>query len=209
MPFPHKDEIFKFIRESATPQTKREIVRAFAIHGDDRKKLKSILRELEEYGKIIKGPGQAYSVPNTLPEVCVLQITYIDLDGNVFAAPQDWDKSSQGKPPRIELLSNAPVKEGDNVLAKLKKYNEKLYEASLIRRLDRTRATVMGQVVKNDRGRFILEPTHKKAKYNFDIDQKDLNGAKIGDLAIGEVISARGLHRKKVKIIDVIVRSYF
>lgn len=203
MAFPHIKEILEHISVASEPVSKREIARIFGIKGDDRRKLKAKLRELEEEGKIVKGLKGAYSVPNALPSVGIIQVTHIDIDGDVFAVPLEWDEEVQGEKPRVELLSNAPVKEGDRVLAKLKKYNDKLYEATLIRRLDKQRATVMGQVKKTRNG-FILQPVDKKAKYDFDITQSDLGDAKEGDLAIGEVISARGLRRKKVKIEDVL-----
>ena len=203
MAFPHIKEILEHISVASEPVSKREIARIFGIKGDDRRKLKAKLRELEEEGKIVKGLKGAYSVPNALPSVGIIQITHIDIDGDVFAVPLEWDEEVQGEKPRVELLSNAPVKEGDRVLAKLKKYNDKLYEATLIRRLDKQRATVMGQVKKTRNG-YILQPVDKKAKYDFDITQGDLGDAKEGDLAIGEVISARGLRRKRVKIEDVL-----
>ena len=166
--FPHIDDIYKHIRVSSEAQSKREIARIFNIKGDDRKILKQYLRQLEEDGKIVKQSKQGYSVPNALPSVTMIRITHIDLDGDVFAEPLDWDEKTQGPKPRIELLSNAPMKEGDRALASLKKYTDELYEGKLIRRIDRERATVMGQLVKTARG-YVLKPAHKKAKYDFDV----------------------------------------
>jgi ribonuclease R len=110
-------------------------------------------------------------VPNSLPSVTMVQITHIDIDGDIFATPLEWDEANQGPAPKIELLSNAPMKEGDRALARLKKYSDKLYEGKLIRRIDRERATVLGQVKKTGKG-FILAPADKKAKYDFDINTR-------------------------------------
>lgn len=200
---PHIDEVLSHISVASEPISKRELVRIFGIKGDDRKLLKKMLRNLELSGRIVKGPGQGYSVPNSLPSVSIIQITKIDIDGDIFAVPLDWDEEAQGEKPRIELLSNAPVKEGDRVLAKLKKYNTKLYEATLIRRIDKERATVMGQIIRR-KNLFTLQPIDKKAKYDFDVAQADLGDAKEGDLAIGEIISARGIKRKRVKITEIL-----
>jgi ribonuclease R len=101
------------------------------------------------------------------------------------------------------LLSNAPVKVGDRALASLKKYNEKLYEGKLIRRIDRERATVMGQIAKTARG-YIVKPIHKKAKYDFDVSEADLNGAQPNDLILGEVMPSRGIKNRKIKVIEVL-----
>ncbi|NCO02629.1 MAG: ribonuclease R [Alphaproteobacteria bacterium] len=203
MSMPQIDEILAFIKVATEPQSKRELVRVFGIKGDDRKALKKMLRELEMDGKIVKGPDKGYTVPNSLPSVGIIQITKIDIDGDIYGVPLEWDEETQGPKPRVELLSNAPVKEGDRVLAKLKKFNDTLYEGTLIRRLDKQRATVMGQIVAVKQG-FILAPFDKKAKYDFDVGQSDLGDAKSGDLVIAEIISARGLKRQKAKVTQVL-----
>jgi len=203
MTFPHIDEIYRYISESDEPVNKRDIVKVFNITGDDRKTLKQYLRQLEEDGRIIRGPKQAYSVAGSLPSVTMIRITHIDIDGDVFAEPMEWDEELQGPKPRIELLSNAPVKEGDRALAKVKKYTDELYEGQLIRRIDRERATVMGIMKKTAKG-YILQPAHKKAKFDFDVSEADMHGAKVGDLVVGEVMPSRGIKRRKVQITEVL-----
>ncbi len=203
MTFPHINEIYKHIADSDSPLTKRDIVKAFNIKGDDRKILKQYLRQLEEDGKIVKGEKQAYSVPNTLPSVTMIQITEIDTDGDLFAEPLDWDDALQGPKPRIELISNTPMKVGDRALAKLKKYNETLYEGSIIRRIDKERATILGQIAKTAKG-YLLQPVDKKAKYDFDVGEADLKGAKPGDLVIAHVASSRSIKRRSAKVSEVL-----
>lgn len=200
---PTLDEVYNHISVSSEPQSKREIVRIFNIKGDDRRIIKQYLRQLEADGKIIKQGKDGFSVPGALPAVSLIQITKIDIDGDVFAEPVDWDEALQGPKPRIELLSNAPVKVGDRALATLKKYNDELYEGKLIRRIDRERATVIGQLIKTGKG-YILKPTSKKAKFDFDVSEADMHGAKPNDLVVGEVLPSRGLKRRKVKISEVI-----
>ena len=202
MTFPHIDEVLAHIRISTEPPTKRELVRIFGIKGDERKILKQYLRQLEEDGKIIRD-GKGYSVPGSLPTVTMIRVTHIDIDGDVFAEPLDWDEKAQGPIPRIELLSNDPLKEGDRALAKLKKYNDELYEGQVIRRIDKERATVMGLLVKTAKG-YLLQPVHKKAKYDFDVSEGDMLSAKPGDLVIGEIMTSRGIKRRRAKITEVL-----
>lgn len=203
MSFPHPDEIYRYIADSEKPLTKRELVRAFDIKGDKRVRFKEILRELEKSGRIVKGAGQAYSVPKSLPAVTTIIVTHIDIDGDIFAKPLDWDEKAQGPAPQIELLSKAPLKEGDRALARLKKYTDKLYEGRVLRRIDQERLTVLGQVAKNARG-YLLKPVDKKAKYDFEIHQNDLNGAQTHDLAMAEILPSRGVKQRRVKITEVI-----
>ena len=203
MAFPHPDEIYRYIADSEKPLTKRELVRAFDIKGEKRVRFKEILRELEKSGRIVKGAGQAYSVPNSLPAVTTIIVTHIDIDGDIFAKPLDWDEKAQGPAPQIELLSKAPLKEGDRALARLKKYTDQLYEGRVLRRIDQERLMVLGQIAKTAHG-YLLKPVDKKAKYDFEIHQNDLNGAQAHDLAMAEILPSRGVKQRRVKITEVI-----
>lgn len=201
------ESILHFLAESPTPLTKREIARAFDIKGDGRILLKDILRDLEERGAIVKQPGQAYAVPKALPTVTVIEITDIDADGDLLAKPTEWDEATQGDLPRIDVMpdknGHSNLAAGDRALAKLNRINDKKYEAEIIRRLDAPQNRVLGMVEKISRG-FILKPTDRRAKYDFDLHQADLNGAVPGDLCIAEVQPSRGLRNKRVRVIEVI-----
>lgn len=203
-----KTFILKLIADSPQPLTKREIMRALGIKGDDRRDIKDALRELENENKIIKQPGQTYALPDDLPAVVVVEVDEIDIDGDVFARPIEWDES-RGKPPRIEIVpekkGHPALKERDRVLVRLKKYTDKLYEGRVIRRLDDDRGRIIGLVREQKKG-WLLVPTDKKAKDDFIIEEKDLNAAKDGDLAVAEIQPKRGLGMKQVRIIEVIGR---
>lgn len=207
---PDKNAILRFIADSPTPLTKREIVQAFDIKGDDRRDIKGALRELLDEGQIVKLPGQEYAVPKGLPSVAVVEVYEIDIDGDVFAKPTEWNSEIQGPVPKIEIVpdhkkGHAALKEGDRALCALRRFSDKVYEGKVIKKLDDPRGQVMGLVVRHKNG-YTLEPTNKRAKHNFDVAQEDLNGASDGDLAVGEIQPARGLHRKKVRIMNVIGR---
>lgn len=200
--------ILKLIADSPNPLTKREIMRAFGIKGDDRRDIKDALRELENENKIVKQPGQTYALPEDLPSVIVAEVNEIDIDGDMFARPVEWDEA-RGKPPRIEIVpdkkGHASLKEKDRVLVRLKKYTDKVYEGNVIRRLDDDRGRIIGLVREQKKG-WILVPTDKKAKDDFIIEAKNLDGAKDGDLAVAEIQPKRGLGMKHVRIIEVIGR---
>ena len=203
MTFPHIDEIYKYIAESDSPQSKRDLVKAFAVKGDDRKTLKQYLKTLEEDGRIIRGPKQAYSVPNSLPSVTMIRVTNVDIDGDVFAEPLEWDEDSQGEKPVIELSCSTPLKVGDRALARLKKFTAVLYEGKIIRAIDKQRASVLGHLTKTAKG-YILCPVDKKAKYDYSVSDGDLNDAKAGDLVIAELMDSRSLKRRNAKITKVL-----
>lgn len=206
--FENKD-ILSLLAASDKPLTKREIVSALGIKGDERRDMKDALRELEAEGKIQKQPGQAYALPDALPEVVVAEVDLIDIDGDVFARPLEWDEAIQGKAPRIEIVpdkkGHPALKEKDRVLVRLKKFTNTLYEGRVIRRLDDEKGRMIGLVRQQKKG-FILIPTDKKAREDFLIETGDLNDAKDGDLAVGEIQPQRGAGMKKVRITEVIGR---
>ena len=204
---PSQNTILSLLRESAQPMTKRDIVRAFGIKGDARRNLKDLLRDLETSGAIVKHPGGAYGLPEGLPSVTVVQVTEIDIDGDVFATPTEWQEDTQGPPPKIEIIpdkrGHPALKEGDRVLISTRKFTDRLYEGRVLRRLDDPRGQILGEVIKTKSG-FVLKPVNKKAKYDFDIAQKDLGEARTGDLAVCEIQPARGAKRKQVRVMKLI-----
>ncbi len=207
---PDKNTILRLIADSPSPLSKRDIVEAFGIRGDDRRDVKDILRELTNSGEIVRLPGQEYAIPKGLPSVATVEVYEIDIDGDVFAHPTEWNEELQGPPPKIEIVpdgakGHVALKEKDRVLVALRRFSDKLYEGKVIKRLDEAKGQVMGQLVRHKTG-YVLEPASKRAKHDFDVPQADLNGAKEGDLVVGEVQPARGLHRKKVRITQVLGR---
>ncbi len=205
-----KEQILAFLETSKNPVNKRDLARAFKVTGDGRVVLKQLLGGLEAEGLIVKLPGQEYTVPRGLPTVGIIEITSIDMDGDTIAKPAEWNAELQGEAPRIEVQpdrkGHPALKEHDRALAKLTRLSDTLYQAEIIRRLDSPQGHVMG-LVKRVKDGFVLQPANKRAKYDFDLSQADLNGATDGDLAVGEIQPARGLKRKKVRITEVIGRE--
>lgn len=204
----NKSDILDLIRSSPSPVTKRDIAKAFRVKGGEpRIALKRILKELEGDGIVTKHAGGGYSVPDGLPAVCVVEVNDIDIDGDVFARPVEWDAEHQGEPPRIEIMpdkkGHPALKTGDRALARLTPIDDKTYEGHVIKRIDTDMGRVMG-LLRLTKGGGILEPADKKAKYDFEVPQNDMGGAKDGDLVVAEIQPSRGLKRKKVRIIEVI-----
>ncbi len=204
--FPTKEDIVNFIRYIGEPVSRKFIADNFSIKGDDRRNLRNMLKDLENSGTIIK-QGKEYLIKNRLPSVSVIEITEIDIDGDIFAKPTDWDEDIQGSFPIIEVMPDkktyAQLKEKDRVLARLTYISDNAYEARIIKQFDTERGKVLG-VVQHLRRKYILKPVNKKAKSDFDIPQIELNGAQDGDIAIGEIIPARGLKSKQVRITSII-----
>lgn len=137
---PSQKDLLAYIKSLAMPVGKSDLAKAFGIKGDDRIALKDMLRALEKDGMIVKQPGGDYTVPDGLPHVAVLEITDINLDGDVFARPVEWDAALQGPPPLVEIRpdkkGHGAGDKGDRVLTRLHRTGARRYEGHVIRKLD-------------------------------------------------------------------------
>ena len=95
---PSKKQILEFITTSDTPAGKREIARAFGLHGQDKILLKALLKDMADEGLIDSAPGRAFHKMGGLPKVTVLRVVDADEGGNVWAVPETWHADTP--PPR-------------------------------------------------------------------------------------------------------------
>lgn len=203
-PFPDKDAILGFVRDSTTPVGKREIARAFKLSGTaDRERLKELLKELEADGSVERARGKRVAPPQSLPEVAVLEVSGIAPDGDVQARPLTW--TGEGKPPRIFMLperkGHPALAVGDRVLAKLSRVNDRLYEARTIRRIEGTAGRVLGVYrPAADGGRVI--PTDKRNKVELFVLPANRNGAEPDDLVLVDVLPTGRLGLPQARVVE-------
>ncbi len=210
----NKSDILNLLKASPIPLTKREITQKLGVKGSEQRvMLKRYLREMERGSVLVKTEGGAFGLPAGLPHVTVLTISDIDVDGDVFAVPAEWNAELQGQPPRIEVMPSskghpaAAVR--DKILARLSKTDDpNLYEARIIKYIGAEEiGRVMGVIKINARShQATLVPAKKRAKFDFDVPQNALNGAKHNDLVVGEIQPSRGMKRKNVKIVEILGR---
>ncbi|CAK0769983.1 ribonuclease R [uncultured Gammaproteobacteria bacterium] len=205
VPFPTREAVLEFIRDSTTPVGKREIARAFHLHGDDRVLLKQLLHDLQTEGAVERGHGHGRRVapPSALPEVAVVIVSAINAEGEVIAQPQNWPDSSP--PPRIvmrpEKRGQPALAEGDRVLARLARVGDNFYLGQTMRRLDGggpTRVLGVFQPLPDGRGRVV--PTDRRAKTELTLVAADCTGLESGELLVVEPLPARqlGLHQARL-----------
>src|SRR3546814_9699712 len=93
---PTREQVMDFITSSDQPTGKREIARAFGLHGAEKIALKALLKDMADEGLIDSAPGRAFHKMGGVPNVTVLRI--VDVDGkNGIAVPERWE--AEGKPP--------------------------------------------------------------------------------------------------------------
>lgn len=205
IPFPEKAEVLRFILESPTPVGKRELARAFSVRGDERVRLKALLKELEDEGLLTKGDRRKLSEPGHLPEVTVVEVITIDEDGFTKARPAGWD--SKEEPPVVaihpsDIKGPAPVV-GERFLSKLAKTGENRYRARPMRRLGGSTTRLLG-VVEKDRKGFKLRPVDKKNRKEFVVQSDDMAGAQDGDIVLAEPMRLTKYGSPNARVIEVL-----
>lgn len=182
--FPTREEVVAFILESDTPVGKREIGKHFGIKGNQRIPLKAMLRELEREGTIDRGRSRKLAPKGALPEVAVLRIKGQNEDGDLLA-----EATGENANPDATIVvvpagrRAAPPKDGDKILARLKRTGGSTYEASPIRILRPGPETVL--VVANRIGKtWRLRSTDRKNARDFVFDSPPETKISDGDLLV-------------------------
>lgn len=206
-PFPSPEEVLAFIKDSPTPVTRREIARAFHITGDDRVRLKELMKGLQSDGAVERGRGKKVAPPATLPEVTVLDIVEIDPDGETLAQPSSW--AEETPPPRIymapEKRGHPALSVGDRVLARLRREADGSYTGRTVKRLGepgaREEARLVG-IFRTRPGGGIVEPTDRRQKVSLYVPENLIGGAQDGELVVAEAAGASRFGPRRVAIAE-------
>ena len=184
---PSREKILDFIATSDQPAGKREIARAFGLHGHDKIALKSLLRDMADEGLIDSAPGRAFHKLGGVPKVTVLRVTDIDDSGQAWAVPERWD--AEAPEPRLRLIERGPgakkggaVGVGDRVLARTEEKGAG-FIAHPMKKLLKGSELVLG-VVHQEGTALWLRPVDKKERRELPIS--DVGRAAVGDLVLAE-----------------------
>lgn len=180
MTFPDRDAILDFIRQTPSAVGKREIARAFNLKGAEREALKALLREMEEEGLLAIGPGRMLHRAGGLPRVAVL--TVVSSEGaRILAVPERWE--GEGAPPKVLVAAAGPrgrgraghaggrrerFEAGDRILARIEGEAPR-HLGTIIKRLARGHAMLMGVVRKVARGNLVLSPIDRRERRQWPI----------------------------------------
>jgi len=199
--FPGRDAIVAFIRANPGKAGTREISREFGLKNADRAELKRILRELADAGTIVKH-GKKIVETAVLPVTVMADITGRDADGELLAAPSEWDEVEGGEPPKIRIhiprhaRPSATAGVGDRVLLRVEKLDDDdgaAYRGRVIKVIDHGKHRVLGVFRALPQGGGRLVPVDKKqAGRELNIASADSMDAKDGDLVSVDLIRTRG-----------------
>jgi len=203
---PSAQQVLDFIQSSDIPAGKREIAKAFGLKGQEKIKLKALLKDMAEDG-LIDGKKTAFHRMGGVPKVTTLKIVDVD-DGELIAEPDNWDPEAPGKPPRLTIREPRPrpgvkrppaLKRGDRILARTEE-TDRGWIAHPMKKLPSRTEGLMGVVEKDKTGKAWLAPVDKRVRQSTPI--ADLGEAEEGQLVIAERVGRSD--RAGVKVIEVV-----
>lgn len=202
-PFPSREQILTFIRESDKQVGKRELARAFGLDSSQKIQLKAVLKELEAEGILGRSGKRRYGEAEALPAVAVIEITGTDLDGELMARPQTWSKDTPAPAIYVAPERRGPsaLGPGERVLARLRRISGG-YEAKVIRRLQAAPQRALG-IYREVDGYGRIKPIDKRAREDFIVAAGETLGARSGELVWAEVRrGARPLGPKMARVVE-------
>ncbi|WP_296716554.1 ribonuclease R [Erythrobacter sp.] len=203
---PTAKQVLDFIQSSDIPAGKREIAKAFGLKGQEKIKLKALLKDMAEDG-LIDGKKSAFHRMGGVPKVTTLKIVAIE-DGDLIAVPDNWDPEAPGDAPRLTIREPRPkpgakrppaLKRGDRVLARTEE-TDAGWIAHPMKKLPSRTEGLMGVVEFDKAGKAWLAPVDKRVRQSTLI--ADVGEAEEGQLVIAERVGRS--ERAGVKVIEVI-----
>jgi ribonuclease R len=198
--FPDRDAVVAFIRANPGKVGTKEIAREFGLKNADRAELKRILRELADHGTI-KKHGKKVAETAELPATLLADITTRDGDGELIAAPAEWEEAEGGEPPRIRIHIPRHARPGtmagvgDRALLRVERVSgdDIAWRGRIIKVIDHAKSRVLGVFRSTPDGGGRLIPVDKKqAGKELNIARSDTGGAKDGDLVSVDLVRSRG-----------------
>jgi ribonuclease R len=181
--FPTREQILDFITTSDAPAGKREIARAFGLHGADKIALKSLLKDMADEGLIDSAPGRAFHRMGGVPKVTVLRVVDVDEDGQAWAVPERWEADTAAPKLRIrERKRQSALGPGDRILARTEEAG-KGWIAHPMKKLARGEQLMLG-VLHQEGDRWFLQGVEKRERRDFPVS--DRGEAQAGDLVLAE-----------------------
>jgi ribonuclease R len=209
-----REAVLDYLVRNPGRSSKRDIAKAFNLHGDDRIALKLLLHELEQDGALER-QGKRLVRHDALPPVAVLDIKERDADGGLIGVPVNWDEAEKGEAPKVRIGVSRFAKGpqagvGNRVLARIfaPAHGSDQHTARVMKLVDTRADAILGVLRVLPDGSMRTEPTERKQSEHV-IAAGDESTAKAGDLVeIVPVGQARyGLPRGRVVAVIGAIKS--
>ena len=203
---PDEATLLAFLRDAGSAE-KGDIARHFGLKGEDRRRLREMIRGLESAGKLGKRGRKGFSEAGVLPPVGVADVVEKDNDGELYVrmveasadAPRALLVPDKGKPGPAPGI-------GDRVLAKFE-HGPNGWEARLIKKLDTNNNRVLGVIRKSNKETRV-EPVDRRSKDVLIIPQILAGDLRDGDLVLAAIEKSEQRYgHKRGKILETVGRE--
>ncbi|WP_396593557.1 ribonuclease R [Brevundimonas sp. R86498] len=203
---PDEATLLAFLRDAGSAE-KGDIARHFGLKGEDRRRLREMIRGLEAAGKLGKRGRKGFSEAGALPPVGVADVVEKDIDGELYVrlveasadAPNALLIPDKGKPGPAPGL-------GDRVLAKFE-LGPNGWEARLIKKLDTNTNRVLGVIRKSNKETRV-EPVDRRSKDVLIVPAAQATDLRDGDLVLAAIEkSDQRYGHKRGKILETVGRE--
>ncbi len=135
-----------------------------------------------------------------MPEIGIVEITGIDLDGEMQGRPV----GVAGEPPAIVVVAErgAPaLGVGERAVVRFSRVSPRLYEARILRAVGGAPDRIIGIYrVRRDGGR--IEPTDRKLRTEFRVAAGDARGAQSGEIVLAEVLAQPRMGLPSARVVE-------
>lgn len=208
---PSRQQILDFLNTGDTPAGKREIARAFGLKGEDRKALKTLLRDMADEGLLEKKGRNRLNEKGKLPPVAVIEVRDRDADGELIGTALNW--KGDGPPPKVMLAPHegrgprrgGALGIGDRFLARLQWSDEGHYEARVIKKIGQSAHRILGVYRREGSGRRArgrVVPVDRRVRHELEVASLDARDAEPGELVMAELMPGRGYGPKRGRILE-------
>jgi ribonuclease R len=206
---PSKQELRTFLAQYQKPPPLAEVARAFHVHGEDRRELKRLLRDVTPGRPSRDRSNSREGRGRDLPPVSVIDITGMNEDGELIATPAGWNDERR-VPPMIIIRASREGQAGtlgDRALARISRGTSQVYYGTVIRLLPVPQAQrVLGMVTRVSGGA-LISPVSRKDNSSYFVASDDLMDAEDEELVeIAPLPHSRAMGDKPAKVVARIGR---
>ncbi|WP_411286922.1 ribonuclease R [Phenylobacterium sp.] len=204
---PDRDTLLKYIKDHGETD-KAAIATAFALKGEERRALRSMLQTLEAEGALGRRGRRGFAQAGALPEVGVVDVVERDTDGDLMV------KLTKGEdaplvplaPDRKAEAGQAPGV-GDRLLVRFAQLETGEFEARLIKKLGQSAHRILG-VVRKSRHEVRVEPVDRRTKESLLLTDPEAQSLRDGDLVLAQVGTAEARYGpRRGKLLEVVGRE--
>jgi ribonuclease R len=164
--------------------------------------LKSLIKDALRGQAPPRRTGRRPLQEGDLPEIGVIEISEIDIDGEMHGRPIAWPKTAPAPVIYIAAERGAPaLAPGERAVVRFNRIEGGGYEARIIRALGGAPDRVLG-IYRLGREGGRLEPTDRKLRNAFRILPANAAGARDGDIVLAEVLAGDRLGLPEARIVE-------